>query len=81
MRKITETLKSPFAFLFAKPQAEELVAEHIIREHHRGRALPDILDDAYVTNHLAPDKINRVLERPDVLEAIGDDIAAESRRT
>ena len=26
------------------------MAEYVIREHHRGRSLADILDDAYITN-------------------------------
>jgi hypothetical protein len=73
MARVGDILRSPFSFLFARPQSEELVAEHIIREHHAGRALNDILADSYVTNRCSSEQIGRVLERPDVLEAIGDD--------
>jgi hypothetical protein len=79
--KVTDIVRTPFSFLFAKSRKEELVAEHVIREHHRGRSLSDILDDAYVTNRLPPDKIDRVLERPDVLHAVGEDMIAEHRTT
>jgi hypothetical protein len=66
-------LRSPFAFLFARPQSEELIAEHIVREHHAGRSLEDILKDTYVTNRCSEDQIGRVLERPEVIEALGRD--------
>jgi len=77
--RITDTLKSPFGFLFPGNHAEELVAEHIIREHHRGRSLNDILSDSYVKNHITDDKVNRVLERQDVIHAIGEDVIAAIR--
>jgi hypothetical protein len=48
----------------------------VVREHHRGRSLSDILDDAYVKNRCTPEQVRRVLERPEVLKAIGDDIVA-----
>ena len=72
-------MRSPLAFLFPKSQKEELVAEHIIREHRNGRSLDDILKDSYVTNRLSPDQIDRVLERPEVIHSIGEDIVAERR--
>jgi hypothetical protein len=77
--RILDILRSPFAFLFTRSQKEELVAGYVIREHHRGRSLGDILDDRYVTNRLTPEQINRLLERTDIVHAIGEDIAAEHR--
>jgi hypothetical protein len=79
MGRVRDIMRSPFAFLFATSKTEELVAEHLIREHHRGRALTEILEDAYVTNRLSPDQVDRVLERPDVLQSFGEDIVAEQR--
>ena len=76
MARIPDILRSPFSFLFARPQKEELVAEYVVREHRRGRSLEDILDDPYVTNRCTPDGVRRVLERPEVVHAIGDDIVA-----
>jgi hypothetical protein len=76
MARIPDILRSPFAFLFARPQTEELVAEYVVREHHSGRSINDILDDPYVKNRCTPQQVRRVLERPEVVHALGDDIAA-----
>jgi hypothetical protein len=74
--RIYDVLRSPFSFLFTRPQTEELVAQYVVREHHHGRSLNDILDDPYVKNRCTPDQVRRVLERPEVVHAIGDDIVA-----
>jgi hypothetical protein len=74
-----DMLKSPFSFLFTRTKAEEVVAEYVIREHHRGRALNDILDDPYVTNRLSPEQIRRLLDRPDIVHAVGEDLTASQR--
>ena len=76
MARIADILRSPFSFLFTRPQKEELVAEYVVREHHGGRSLVDILDDPYVKNRCTPEQVRRVLERPEVVHALGDDIAA-----
>jgi len=73
-------IRAPLTFLFPRQRNEDLVADHVIREHHRGRSLDDILKDAYVTNRIAPEKVNRILDRPEVLRAVGEDIVA-ARRT
>jgi hypothetical protein len=77
--RFLDTLRSPFAFLFTRTKAEEVVAQYVIREHHRGRSLSDILDDAYVTNRLQPDQVERLLDRPDIVQAVGDDLVAAHR--
>ncbi len=79
MARIPDILRSPFSFLFQRPQTEELVAEYIVREHHRGRSLEEILDDPYVKNRCTPHQMHRVLDRPQVVHALGDDIAALRR--
>ena len=68
---------NPFSFLFATKKAEERVAAYIVREHKRGRSLGDIVDDPYVRNHCSESELARVLERPEVVHALGDDIVAE----
>jgi hypothetical protein len=74
--RIPDILRTPFAFLFAGSQKEDLVAEYIAREHHGGRALDDILEDPYVRNRCTPDQVRRLLERPELVQALGDDIVA-----
>ena len=76
MGSFADSVRAFFGSILPKSRKEDLVAEHIIREHHRGRSLTEILDDAYVTNRLSPDKVNRCLERPDVIHAVGEDLIA-----
>jgi hypothetical protein len=77
--RVSNIWRSPFSFLFTRTRAEEVVAEYVIREHHLGRSLDAILDDAYVTNRLSPEQVRRLLDRPDILHAIGDDLVAAHR--
>ncbi len=65
------------AFSFGKPRKLDMGAEHLITEHHKGRTLDEIMNDSYITNLLTPTQIPQLLERPDVLEAFGDDLAAQ----
>ena len=55
------------------------MAAYVIREHDRGRSLDDILDDPYVRNRCSSAEIARLLDRPDVIKAIGDDMAEEAK--
>jgi hypothetical protein len=70
-------LRNPFSFLFAGRRSEKQVSAYIVREHRRGRSLNAILDDPYVRNRCSDQEIARVLERPEVVHALGDDIVAE----
>ena len=69
-----------FSFLFQRSSAEERVAQYVIREHERGRSLKEILQDRYVQNRLTPEQQNRILDRPEVIRAIGDDPIEAVRR-
>jgi hypothetical protein len=73
---LRDALSSTFSFLGSKSQKEERIAQYVIREHHRGRSLTEILEDHYVTNRLTPDQIKRLLERQDVIHAVGEDTIA-----
>ena len=74
MSRLGSLFRNPFSFMFAPKGAEERVAAYVIREHDRGRTLDDILDDPYVVNRLSEADVARVLERPEVVRAIGDDM-------
>ena len=76
---IREALGGAFSFLRTGSQAEDRIAQYVIREHHRGRPLSEILEDHYVTNRCSPQQIARILERNDVIHAIGDDTIASAR--
>ncbi len=62
-----------FSFLFSRGSAEEHVARYVVREHGRGRSLNDILEDRYVQNRLTPAQQQRLLDRPEVIEAFSGD--------
>jgi hypothetical protein len=65
-----------FSFLFQRSPREERVAQYVIREHDRGRPLSEILEDRYVVNRLqSPDQRARLLDRPEILHAVGSDTA------
>jgi hypothetical protein len=64
-------LRSPFSFLFTSSTAEDRVASYVIREHERGRRLDEILEDPYVRNRCSERQRARILERPEVIEALG----------
>src|SRR5437016_6012776 len=73
-------LRNPFSFLFARSTNEDRVAAYVIREHERGRSLKEILEDPYVRNRCSEREVARLLERQDVIKAIGDDLAEQARR-
>ena len=81
MSKLTSALKSPFSFLFPGSAKEDRVATYVIREHANGRSLDEILQDHYVQNRLTPQQQARLLDRPDVVQAIGADTVAAARGT
>jgi hypothetical protein len=79
--RLTTFLRNPFSFLFASSSNEDRLATYVIREHSRGRALADILDDPYVRNRARPQEIARLLDRPEVIHALGKStVAAEQER-
>ena len=71
--------RNPFSFLFQRSSGEERVASYVIREHSRGRSLAEIMEDRYVQNRLSPEAQKRLLDRPEVIRAIGEGERAEAQ--
>ena len=46
----------------------------MIREVHNGRRLMEVIDDPYVRNRLNDEKRAEVLENPEVIEALEEEI-------
>ena len=81
MGRLSDLFRNPFSFLFTRSSQEDRLATYVIREHDRGRALDDILDDPYVRNRAQPQQIARVLDRPEVIRALGESaVAAEQQK-
>jgi hypothetical protein len=73
-------LKDMFSFLFQRSAGEERVAQYVVREHDRGRALSEILEDRYVVNRLeSPEQRARLLDRPEIIQAVGGDMAEAAK--
>ena len=72
--------KDLFSSLFQRSSGEERVAQYVIREHDRGRSLVDIMEDRYVLNRLdSPAKRARLLDRPEIVQAVGTDTAGAAK--
>ena len=76
---LLDAIKGTFSFLWSRTQSEERIAQYVIREHHRGRPVHDILEDHYVTNRLSPEQVRRLLDRPDMLHALGESLVNDTK--
>ncbi len=74
-----DSLRSAFSFLLTRSRAETAVAEYVIREHRRGRDLAEILEDPYVVNRCSREQVERLLDRPEVVRAVGEDLIGRAR--
>ena len=77
--RLSSFLRNPFAFLFARSGKEERLAAYVIREHERGRTLAEILEDPYIRNRATPHEVARLLDRPEVIHALGEGVVAGER--
>jgi hypothetical protein len=63
----------PFITLAPETQTDEQAAKHVIREHHLGRSLTEILADRAVNRRRSKAQIARLFDRPEVVRAAGED--------
>jgi hypothetical protein len=76
---LSDLFRNPFSFLFARSRSEERLVAYVLREHDRGRSLAEILDDPYVRNRCTPQERARLLDNPELIRAIGDDVVEQTR--
>ena len=81
MARLGDLFRNPFTFLFQRSSQEERFAAYVIREHDRGRSLEEILNDRYLLNRTTEQQRARLLDRPEVIRAIGDDTINAARRS
>ena len=79
MLRFRSFVRNPFSFLFAGSSKEQRIAAYVIREHDRGRRLSEILDDPYIRNRATERDVARLLERPEVIEALGRATVSEAQ--
>ena len=73
MGKLSQLFRNPLSFLFERSSQEDRLAAYVIREHDRGRTLEDILNDRYILNRTTASQLQRLLENPEVVRALGQD--------
>lgn len=78
---LLDTFRQMFSFLGGGNRTEAAVAQYVIREHHRGRGLTEILSDPYVENRCTPAQLSRMLDRPEIVHALGEDTVSQARNT
>ena len=79
MARLAALFRNPFSFLFTRSSHMDRVAAYLIREHERGRSLDEILEDPYVRNRCTPEERARLLDRPELIRALGDDVVTAAR--
>ena len=65
--------------LFGRSRGEDAVARYVIAETASGRMLDEVLDDSYVENRLDAAGIHALLDRKDLIDAIGGDAVSDLR--
>ena len=70
---INDRLKQFLEDLASDP-VEERVVEYVIREVHNGRPLMEVISDPYVRNRLSDEKREELLQNPEVIEALEQEI-------
>jgi hypothetical protein len=79
--RLSNLFRNPFSFLGSRSSQEDRLAAYVVREHARGgRSLEEILEDPYVVNRTTPSQRARLLDRPEVVHAIGQ-AAVDSAKT
>ncbi|HEV3479832.1 MAG TPA: hypothetical protein VG144_10340 [Gaiellaceae bacterium] len=77
---LRDFLRNPFSFLFTRSSGEDRIAAYVIREHERGRSLAEILDDPYIKNRTTATERDRLLDRPEIVRALGRDTVEATRQ-
>jgi hypothetical protein len=58
---------------------EDALVRYVVREVAAGRPLAEVMQDAYVTNRAGQVDARRLLDRPEVIAAVGDDVLHDLR--
>ena len=69
--RLRNLFRSPFSFFGTRSGQEERLVQYVIREHGRGRSLDEILNDRYLQNRTTPQQRARLLDRPELIQAVG----------
>jgi hypothetical protein len=73
--------RNPFSFLFAATKRDRYLEQYLLREYRKGRPIAEVLEDPYIRGWSTPEERARLLERPNVVSAIGENEIADLRAT
>lgn len=73
--------RNPLSFLFATSRRDQYLERYVLREYKKGRPFAEILEDPYVRAWSTPEERARLLERPNVVATIGEQLTAELTAT
>ena len=73
--------RNPFAFVFASSRREHYLVQYVLREHRRGRALHEVLEDSYLRSRSTPEERARLLDQPELVAALGERAVDDLRLT
>lgn len=79
MTTIAERVKALLDEL-STDEAEERVLEYVVREINNGRRLSEVLQDPYVRNRLSAERIDHVMENPEVVTVLEEQITASFQK-
>ena len=68
-----------FSRLPAWEPTEDALVRYVVREVETGRPLAEVMADPYVTNRADKLDTRRLLDRPEVIAAVGDDVLDDLR--
>ena len=80
MGRLSQLFRNPFTF-DVQPGTGKIFVAYVIREHDRGRPLDEILNDRYILNRTTPSQLQRLLDNPDLIRALGKDTIESVRTT
>ena len=81
MARFSQFLRNPFSFLFERTNQHDRLAAYVIRDDERGRSLEEILEDRYILNRTTPQQLQRLLDNPELVRALGNDTIESVRTT
>jgi hypothetical protein len=73
-------LRNLLAALFGRSRREQYLEQYVLREHARGRRLAEVLNDRYVQNRTTTEERSRLLDRPEIVAAVGRQAVEELKR-
>lgn len=73
--------RNPFAFIVTSSRREDYLVQYVLREHRRGRALHEVLEDSYLRNRSTPEERARLLDQSELVAALGKRAVDDLRLT